>query len=238
MKNPPKKSLKISKSDRLPPYWSSQRDQFNVLLMKLPEYNESIKKGLPFFTLDELEEIKKKYRRGITWKEIDEELSRKGMILNKNTFRKYIQDNLIPPSNSYLNTEKGREAKYPTDILYYINFIQYYYKIADNDLVDTLLELFSEVSINAKQAIEDNIVSNLMDAVYYNFARGLIGEGDDVLETINQVLQHDNEFMSEVISDLEKLGAEFSEKYEKTMKKLENYEIQMSQITPKGGQND
>jgi hypothetical protein len=55
---------------------------------------------------------------------------------------------------------------YPPDIIKHINFLQYFYKIADNELFARIIELFAERRTNARQAIEDDLEDqNLLVAI-------------------------------------------------------------------------
>ena len=97
-----------------------------LLLSKLPhnlEYQMNIDKGLRFFTADELAKIEKDKQKKLTYKEIDEILSRKGMILKLATFKKYINLNLISSSVGRVN--KSSVGLYSPNIIREINFIKY-----------------------------------------------------------------------------------------------------------------
>jgi hypothetical protein len=50
------------------------------LLIDSEGYKDNVKKGLPFFVKKELDALSAKYQNGITWNDIDSELSKKGMI--------------------------------------------------------------------------------------------------------------------------------------------------------------
>jgi hypothetical protein len=223
-----KDSKKTKKSDRLPKYWSYQRKLFNKFLLKSKEYEESVKKGLPFFTLEELSGIKRKYRNGITWNEIDTELSKKGMIFKKATFRKYIQERKIPSSTAYRASKKGREAVYPGNMIKHINFIQYFYRIADNEVIDKILEEFSNQMINVKDAIEEQIESmNLREGVFM-YLRNMSSAEDDIEMAIDTALQDNPDFRQKAISGLGEIYDAFHKKFDEWVKMLEGYEIPIS----------
>lgn len=224
-----KDSKKTKKSDRLPKYWSYQRKWFNESLLKSEEYEESVKKGLPFFTLDELSGLERKYQNGITWNEIDTELSKKGMIFKKATFRKYIQDKKIPHSKGYRVTKKGRESVYHRDTIKHINFIQYFYRIADNEIIDEILEMFSQQTVNAKDAIAEQIDSqNLREGVFM-YLRDMSNDDNDINQSIYDLLQHDPEFMKKVKSGLDEIYDAFHEKFNEWVKMLKSHEIPISE---------
>ena len=216
------------KSDKLPKYWSYQRKQLSDLFLNSEGYNESVKKGLPFFTIKELEKLSKNYSGGITWNEIDTELSKKGMIFKKATFRKYIQEKKIPQSRGYRATKKGREAIYPGDIIGHINFTQYFYRIADNEAIDKLLDVLFDEKINVKDALEDQIESgNLREGVFM-YLRNMSSSDDDIRQAIEDVLQDDPEIMQKALSGLDEIYDAFHDKFDKWVKMLGDNEIQVS----------
>lgn len=216
------------KSDRLPKYWSYERKLLNKFLLESKGYNESIEKGLPFFTLEELADLARKYQSGITWNEIDAELSKKGMIFKKATFRKYIQERKIPPSTAYRVAEKGREAIYPGNTIEHINFIQYFYRVADNELIDKLLEMFSQETINAKDAIEEQLRGRNLREGVFTYLRDSISPDDDIDRAIDDVLQDDPDFLEKAKSGLKKIYDAFHDEFNEWAQMLEDYEIPIS----------
>jgi hypothetical protein len=216
------------KSDRLPKYWASERKLLNRLLLKSEEYKESIEKGLPFFTLEELVDLARKYQGGITWNELDTELSKKGIIFKKATFRKYIQERTIPKSTEYRKTDKGREAIYPGNTIEHINFVQYFYRVADNELIDKLLEYFSQMTINAKDAIEEQLGGQNLREGVFTYLRDLSSTDDAIERAIKTVLQNDPDFLKKAMSGLEKIYNAFHDKFKEWVQMLEDYEIAIS----------
>jgi hypothetical protein len=198
-------------------------------LLESKGYKESVGKGLPFFTLKELADLERKYKSEITWNEIDTELSKKGMIFKKATFRKYIQERKIPSSKGYRVTKKGREAIYPEDTIGHINFIQYFYRVADNEVIDKLLELFSEQTIYAKDAIEEQIEGQNLREGVFTYLRNMSFADDDIQQAIYDVLQHDPDFMQKVESGLGEVYDAFHDKFNEWKKMLEEYEIPISE---------
>ena len=213
------------KSDLLPKYWSYQRDLLNELLLDSEGYKESVEKGLPFFTKEELDELKKKYPPLITWKEINAELSKKGMIFKKATFRKYIQEKMIPPASDYLKTKTGREARYPKKTIEQINCIQYCYRIAELDMILKLFKKISEQTISARDAIEEQLESQSLREGILGYLRGLSWEGEDIEKAIFDVLQDDTEFKEKVTSILQDIYDSFHEKFDKLVNVLEKHEV-------------
>lgn len=223
-----KKSKKLKKSDRLPKHWSYQRRILNEFLLESEGYKESVKKGLPFFTLDELADLERKYKSGISWNEIDAELSKKGMIFKKATFRKYIQERKAPPSKGYRATKKGREAIYPSDTIEHINFIQYYYRVADNVMIDTFQEAFSEQTINSRDAIEKHLGSQNLREGVFTYLRDMSSADDDIQQAIYDILNYDPDFLQKVEDGLGEIYDAFHDKFSDWVKMLEEYEIPIS----------
>ena len=224
-----KKSKIQKKSERLPKYWSYQRELLNELLLESEEYKKSVEKGLPFFTLEELADLKKKYGSRITWNEIETELSKKGMIFKKATFRKYIQEKKIPSTYEYRATKKGREALYPGDMIKHINFIQYFYRIADNELIDKLLDMFSQQTISAKDAIEEQLWGSSMREGVFMYLRDMSDSENDIERAIYDVLNHDPDFRQKVEAGLGEIYDAFHDKFSDWVKMLEEYKIPISQ---------
>jgi hypothetical protein len=139
------------------------------MLFDLPDYIEKQKEGYPLRTEEELNEISEKYssRRqgdrigGITFEEINDEQAQKSPIikLKKPTFRKYIQDGLLPKSIGYENIGKKRMALFPSDIINHINFLYYFYQVADADaitLFKSMENIENIVKITFREAIESS----------------------------------------------------------------------------------
>lgn len=91
------------------------------------DYKNDIEKGLRFFKWTDLEKIEKdeKYKDGLTFQQIDEILSRKGMIFKLPTFKKYVAMKLIPDSIKIEKTKRGIISIYPVSVIKSINFIKY-----------------------------------------------------------------------------------------------------------------
>ena len=103
------------------------RNIMSLMLLTDKEYLKAIKKGLPFFTQDELNKIEEneEYKSGLTFEEINKLLSEKGMILKLPTFKKYVNLKLIPTSTKRKTTGKGSPGLYPASVIRTINFIKY-----------------------------------------------------------------------------------------------------------------
>lgn len=227
----------LRKSFRLPEYSSIVRKWLNKLLYATSEYNDSVKKGLPFFSQQEIEKLNQKYRDGISWKEIDTELSKKGVIFKKPTFRKYLQEKKIPPAQGYKTSKKGREAIYPPEIIDNINFVQYFYRMADNELIKKLSDGLSGLVTNAKDVIVRKLDSsglyNLDETIFYE-GKGITFGSNNIQEIVHTVLRHDPEFGKKALAGLEELlqlAQLFDEKYRQWATMLENCEIPILKIS-------
>ena len=177
------------KLENLPKHYRYERDLLNEVLLESDGYKESIEKGLPFFTKEELAELRGKYPYLITWDEIDAELSKKGMIFKKATFRKYIQEKMIPPASEYRSTKTGREARYPSKTIEQINFIQYCYRIADMDMILKLFKKLSEQTNPAREAIEGLLESRSIRGGAHLYIKGTSYPEEDIELAIRDVLQ-------------------------------------------------
>jgi len=217
------------KSDKLPKYWTKQREILNIHLLTSEDFKKNLNKGLRFFTLEELDELEIKYKRGISWRQVDMELSKKGINFKKATFRKYIQDKKISPASYYRATKKGREAIYARDTIRQINFLKYFYKYADNEFIDVVLEAFSQQNIPAIDAIEDQLWgTNLREAVFM-YLRNMSDDDNDIERTLNDVLSHDPDFREEAIDGLNAIYNEFHDKFKKWESMLRDHKVQISE---------
>jgi hypothetical protein len=239
MPNKPKRLGRTRKSDRIPEHYSLSRRGLNSLLLDSPEYKKCLKKGLPFFSKSQLKRLQNKYHKGITWKEIDTELSKKGMIFNKATFRKYIREKNIPHSIGYKTYEKGREAIYPPKVIEHINFTQYFYRVADDKQIIKLLELLTSITINGKEAVESKLLDtgNIFSAVK-DYISDMSTEGEDICEAIQDVFRDDPDFADELIRDLQNLHDTFWKKYDQITEKLKKYEVPGITIEESKAQNE
>ena len=148
---------KKSRSELLSPYNSPPRTLCLNVLLGLQDYKEKQKEGYPLRTEEELKKISDKYSLkregsktgGITFDEINEEQGKKSPIikLKKPTFRKYIQDSLLPKSIGYTNVGNKRMALFPNDIITHINFLYYFYQVADSEALK-VFESIKNIDLN------------------------------------------------------------------------------------------
>jgi len=218
---------KMKRSEIIPKYGSLKRKLLIDMLHNNEDYKKSIKKGLPFYTQKQLSKIMDKYSDGMTWSEIDTELSKKGVILKKPTFRSYIQNQNISSSIGYRKNEKGREAIYPSDTIGHINFVQYFYRMADDDLIFKLMSLIENLEVSAMDLIEDNLTEyNFFATLMDNLGSGWRGS-DDIKETFCNVLKGEmhHDFLEKVLFAYNDLEESFNAKSDQLIQMLNDYKM-------------
>ena len=178
---------KISRLDIIPKYGTTLRTGLISALPELPSYQEGLNKGLRFFTERELADIKEKYQKGMTWEDIDKELSGKGIIFKKPTFRKYIQEGNISKAIGYIKSAKGRVAIFPADTIAHINFVQYFYKVMSGEHIDDVISAF-EPSLQNQISYYEAIESDLGN-IYATIYDRLCFDGDEIDVAIEKALE-------------------------------------------------
>ena len=209
MEKPPQKRTK--KSEMLPKYDSFWRNAaIFVMLTASTNYQKTLKTGLPFFKIEELEELESKYEDGMTWEDINRELSHKGLILKKATFRKYIQDGHLPKAIDYKKTPRGRMALFPAQTIKHINFLQYCFRVADDKELNALIEAVykAEREISYFDAINQNtdggvLYAGMLDCIAFGDDR------EDIIQAIENTLHKYPEDRDNVISRLDKIADKF-----------------------------
>lgn len=131
------------------------------ILFTLKDYQQCIKKGLPFFRKEELDQIDKKYPDGMSWSDIENELCKKGILLKRATFRKWVQQGIIPASKIYEITDKGRVLRYPPKVIAHINF----YKYIQYNKKSAILEILKALSGRKVSAME--MIKNMLEKEAY-----------------------------------------------------------------------
>ena len=117
-------------------------------------YEEKIKKGLPFFSESELSLIEEKYKKdGMTRKDIMSEAYKKGWLLKENTLKHYLQKGQLPRSVRRIKTDKGMISLYPATIIRHLNFIRYCL-FSEDKTVDFLINFLKSISNDDKTSIE------------------------------------------------------------------------------------
>ena len=179
-----------SKTEKLPPYNTPARTVLVNHILNFPDYVEKLNEGYPLRTAKELEKIAKDYSKGITFEEINFEQARKSptIKLKKPTFRKYIQDGLLPKSIDYRTVGQKRMAVFPSDTIAHINFIYYFYQVADKVTVDLLLKILEADKIGSI-TIYDAIKSvSEHDNVYAGILHYICFGDSDIEDSIKNVL--------------------------------------------------
>lgn len=195
---------KIRRSEQLPRYGTPLRSQLVSLVATLPGYQDGIRKGFPLFTNEELDDFKERYKDGLIWEDINGILSGKGIFFKKATFRKYIQEGNISKAIGYRNTESGRVAIFPADTISHINFIQYYYKVLDGELVDNIINLIKDQKITYLDAIESNLGHRTLDQsirrylCYYDE-----GETEDAIKKALKYRPDDRDKFLKMLNDID-----------------------------------
>ena len=201
-------------------------------LLNSEGYNNSINKGLRFFTKEELNKLEERYQDGMTWKEVDAELTSQGMIFKKSTFRKHLQEKKLPASIDYKKSRRGREAVYPKDTIRRINYLQYLQRIADTELIDLLAEILAEKEISAADAIAEQLESQSISAsVRLFYLHGLSFPNDDIEQAIGDILGHDPDFYNKTMAGLEKIRNTFEKQFDEWFEMLVNYKVPASRPT-------
>lgn len=224
-----------SKTEKLPPYNTHARTVLVNHITKFPDYQEKIKEGYPLRTADELQEIISRYPDGLTFEEINKEQAQKSPMikLKKPTFRKYIQDTLLPQSIGYKLVGKKRFAVFPKDIVSHINFLYYFYQVADNKTIDILVLLFETDKIGEMtflEAIESvSERQNIYADVYHYLC---FGDGN-ISYTIENVLRNKPQECQTALKMLERVDEKFSiiiDEISKLKSYLEQHTIKPSEI--------
>lgn len=203
---------RTKKSDKLPKYGDISRKFLLQLVPSLEVYRKTLEKGSPvLFTEEELRHLNDKYKDGITWDEVDKELSQKGIPLEKVTFRKYIQDGFLSKATDYRNTEKGRVAVFPSDTIEHINFINFFYKAADKQQIENILDLLPDEEVTYLEAVEARLES--YESIYAAVLHYICFDDNDAFEAIQEGLSTRPEDRNAIIKMLNKID----EKYKATI---------------------
>ncbi len=228
---------KKSRTELLSPYNSVSRAVSIRMLFEFPDYKEKQKEGYPLRTEEELNEISARYSSrnkedkigGITFEEINDEQGKKSPIikLKKPTFRKYIQDGLLPKSIGYENIGKKRMALFPKDIITHINFLYYFYQVANTDTINALKVVIKIKEITFREAIE----SSSEDHDIYLAVGGYCSYGDpSITYVVKEVLANKPEEMNNILERIENIGKTFDENMKELIFYLEKNSIKYFDI--------
>lgn len=208
---------RIVKSEKIPKLGTAARNITLDFITGAQTYIESISKGWPFFTKDELNDIENEYKDGLTWEEIEAVMSKKGNMLKYATFRKYIQNKIIPKSIGHKSTENGRVAIYPKNIIAHLNYVNFFYNVTDTSFIDSLIEYANSSEISYLEALDSEMIDN-----YGKFILALCDEitgvysgTEEATWAVETVLANHKEDMEFIVNKI----AEIKKKYEKHINK-------------------
>jgi hypothetical protein len=195
---------KISKSERIPKIGSPSRDILLEIITEIPDYKNAMKRGLRLFTKDELESIENKFNEGLTWNEIESVMSSKGNLLKYATFRKYIQDAIIPKAERYKTNENGRVAVYPANIIRHLNCVNFFYNATDPPMIDFLMKTVGELEITYNDAIESYLGGS--GCLIVEVVRDMAFGNSEAADAIAKVLakRDDKQIVLEMVNNLQR----------------------------------
>lgn len=234
---------KASRTEFLSPYYSVSRTLSLKILLELPDYKEKQKEGYPLRTKEELNEISEKFSSrhqgdkigGITFEEINEVQAKKSptIKLKLPTFRKYIQDGLLPKSIGYENIGKKRMALFPHDIISHINFLYYFYQVADANII-TIFKSIENVGDIGKCTFREAIESCSEHGDIYLAVGGYCSYGDPaILSVVKDVFTNKPEEMEKIIESIKNIATTFNENMSNLLDYLDSNTINYSEIEEK-----
>jgi hypothetical protein len=185
------------------------------------DYRKNLAKGIRLFTSEELEELESRFKDGLTWEDIERELSQKGIFLKKATFRKYVQDGHLPTSSSYRKTDKGRVALFPANMISCINFVLYFHRVASGGAIDNLLSLLKDYQITYFEAVEQRLTFSdyLRPAIY----RDVMDDDGEAHDAISEGLSSHPEERKKSLDMLEEIRHAYESKVRPKINELIAY---------------
>ena len=213
-----------TKTEKIPPYNTFARTVLVKHVVEFQDYKEKIKEGYPLRTAEELDEIITRYEDGLTFEDINNEQSIKSptIKLKKPTFRKYIQDNLLPKSKGYKVVGQKRMAVFPNNIISHINFLYYFYQVADKKTVDLLLVVLKADQIGTMTFLEAIESVSDYDNLYAGIYHYICFDDGDIASAIEHVLANKPLDQKKVLKILNEIDKKF-EVVTKEISKLERY---------------
>ena len=209
-------------SDRLPKYGTQRRNWLTMALTGGVAYNESLKKGQLLFTQKELDSIKERYKEGLTWDDIEGELSKKHIFLKKVTFRKYIKDMQLPRAISYRVTKNGRVAIFPPDTIEHINVIRYFLKVATGNIHDDWFDDLKNERVYLMDAVDSQLSTDpdVVKAIYRYIALG----DNDIKSAIEKAFSWRSKDIEEkLLGMLSEIDSKFKKYIVKEVEKFTDY---------------
>ncbi len=174
---------KISKLKLILEFCSPVRKVLLEKLTELPDYIKALDRGLRFFTEEQLIQIELKYADGLTWEEIKTVMANQGTSLKQATFRKYIQDGVIPKAIGY----KSRVAIYDKKIIRNLNFVNFFYKETDAPIIDFMISLVSNMTISGYEAVESKLAEHSRP-LYLEIIDEITGSSENATDAIHKAL--------------------------------------------------
>lgn len=221
---------KISKSAQIPKLGTAARKILLENITDFPIYMEYLDKGRRFFTKDQLTGIQNDCKDGVTWEDIDKIISQQGLVLTQSTFRKYLQDGLLPRATGHKSTAKGSSAIYESDIIRHLNLLLFIFNVPSNDFLNMIINHLIANEISAAGAVETQLDRPLYAAICVD----LYQSSRDVLDAIDTTLaKHPKKVAEarELFAELETIFQEQLEpKIQALVKLLEDYNMQLSDI--------
>lgn len=222
---------KIAISTQIPKLGTAARKALLRVITDIPIYKQAREEGRRFLSKERLAEIEKDNteRGGISWEEIDKLMTREVFNLKKATFRKYLQDGLIPKAIKYSPTANGRIAIYDPTIISHLNLILFLFDVSSDSFLDIIIDVLVQNEITAFQAVESKLSEedNLYAAVYKTHYQDM---GDDIEVVISRALVNHPEIeknaqtlFAEVKDALEQVDS----KYEKLKEYLNRHTISL-----------
>lgn len=210
---------RTKKSDKLPKYGDISRKFLLQFVPSLEVYRKTLEKGSPMlFTEIELKQLNDKYKDGITWNEVDKELSQKRIPLEKVTFRKYIQEGFLSKAIDYRNTEKGRVAVFPSDTIENINFINFFYKVADKEQIENILNLLPDEDVTYLEAVESRLES--YDRIHAAILHYICFGDSDASDAIQEALSTRSKDRDAILKMLDRIDKKFQNTIDIEIRKL------------------
>jgi len=216
---------KKSKTEKLSSWNSPMRTFLLNRITKLDNYKLKIKEGYPLRTDKELHDIINRYNDGLTFEEINAEQVKKSPVikLKKPTFRKYIQDNLLPKSKGYKNVEKKRVAIFPNNVISHINFLYYFYQVADNKIIDALTNISEAVIFDEITYLEAILSFSTYDNMHAAIYHYICFDDVDVENAIKNALAKKPKEKAKVLKILERIDKKFDTSIKKEISNLINF---------------
>jgi hypothetical protein len=209
---------RISKLERIPKVGTPVRNVLLGMLLEMSDYTEVTKRCPSFLTKKDIEGISEKYADGMAWEDIDAVMSSKGILLKYATFRKYMQNEIIPKATKYKKTENGRVAVYDSDIIMHLNFVNYFYNVMDEAMLDKLTQLICSFKTSYKTTVETELTNNFYLSLIHQIT---LGTGD-VTDAVEKTLCRRND-LPKIISMIDNIQSKFDKHVAKYISELEEY---------------